>query len=259
MSTAARCALLVLCALLFLPATAGAQDSCDDKRADPAACVPMVPDPQADVVESEEEYTDRVCAPRASGEQCAAGRGRQTAGGGNTGNVSHKGWPKITGVLWKVTMAKGKHRLVGDALNDELLGHHGNDTMIGKDGKDVLWGDWELAGNNGTQSDVLDGGPGNDFLYPSHGKNVMRGGAGNDRIIAYYGHGTIDCGPGKGDFAQTRWQSSAYKVKNCERIRHFCAFGSKPNGDCKKPGESAFAVLSRQASHKSLLAFLDAW
>jgi hypothetical protein len=22
-------------------------------------------------------------------------------------------------------------------------------------------------------------------------------------------------------------------------VRHFCAFGSKPNGDCKKPGEKA--------------------
>jgi hypothetical protein len=83
------------------------------------------------------------------------------------------------------------------------------------------------------------GGDGKDFIYPSHGLNRMFGGRGDDRIIAYYGHGTIDCGPGKHDFAQTRWQSSAYKVKNCEIIRHFCAFGSKPNGDCKKPGEKA--------------------
>ena len=69
----------------------------------------------------------------------------------------------------------------------------------------------------------------------------------------------IDCGPGTGDYAQTRWQSSAYKVRNCERVRHFCAFGSKPNGDCKKPGENALAVLSRQASQSALLSFLDAW
>ena len=47
--------------------------------------------------------------------------------------------------------------------------------------------------------------------------------------------------------------------RNCELIRHFCAFGSKPNGDCKKPGENAFAVLSRQASQRALLARLDAW
>ena len=200
--------------------------------------------------------TDDPCAAMDPSIQCGPGNNRQTPGGGEL--VSHAGWPRISGVLAKV-LDSGGRTMVGGPANDELLGHHGNDTVIGGEGKDVLWGDWELAGNGESQSDVLKGGDGNDFLYPSHGKNAMDGGAGNDRIIAYYGHGTIDCGPGKGDYAQTRWQSSAYKVKNCEHIRHFCAFGSKPNGDCKKPGESAFAVLSRQASHKALLAFLDAW
>ena len=177
--------------------------------------------PAAALAQDEEDR----CGPRKQGEQCGEGNGRQTPGGGDTGNVSHKGWPKITGILWKVLDSRD-HERTGTEDNDELLGHHGDD---------------------------------NDLIYPSHGKNNMYGGAGNDRIIAYYGHGVIDCGPGTGDYAQTRWQSNAYKVRNCERIRHFCAFGSKPNGDCKKPGENAFAVLSRQASHKALLAFLDAW
>jgi hypothetical protein len=206
---------------------------------------------------AQDEEADR-CEPRKSGEQCGEGNGRTTAGGGNTGNVSHKGWPPITGILWKVLDSRD-HSRTGTEDNDELLGHHGDDTVVGLEGKDVLWGDWELKGNGSNQSDTLRGGDGNDFLYPSHGKNNMYGGAGNDRIIAYYGHGLIDCGPGKGDYAQTRWQSSAYRVRNCEHIRHFCAFGSKPNGDCKKPGESALAVLSRQASHAALLSFLDAW
>ena len=206
---------------------------------------------------AQDEEADR-CEPRKQGEQCGEGNGRQTPGGGNTGNVSHKGWPKITGILWKV-LDSGDHERTGTEDNDELLGHHGDDKVVGLDGKDVLWGDWELAGNGTKQSDVLRGGNDNDFLYPSHGKNLMYGGAGNDRIIAYYGHGLIDCGPGTGDYAQTRWQSNAYKVRNCERVRHFCAFGSKPNGDCKKPGENALAVLSRQASQSALLSFLDAW
>src|SRR4051812_18234931 len=249
--SAARVVLAALVVLVFLPAGARAQTRCNPK-VDPARCSDDGSQPREG---SEEEYAGNVCAAARSGEQCASGRGRKTPGGGNTGNVSHKGWPAITGVLWKVTMAKGTHRLVGDSLNDELLGHHGNDTTIGNGGKDVLWGDWELAGNGTSQSDVLRGGDGNDFLYPGHGKNLMYGGGGNDRIIAYYGHGLIDCGPGK-DYAQTRWQSNAYKVRNCEHVRHFCAFGSKPNGDCKQPGESSLAVLSRQASQRSLLAFL---
>src|SRR4051794_16590258 len=220
------CTGLVVAAGLLIPATASAQDRCGTLK---------------------------------SGEQCGEGNGRQTEGGSGTGKVSHKGWPRITGVLWKVLESGGTHRHEGTADNDELLGHHGNDTLIGGDGKDVLWGDWELAGNGTKQHDVLRGSGGNDLLYPSHGHNIMLGGPGNDRIIAYYGNGTIDCGPGKNDYAQTRFQSNAYKVKNCELVRHFCAFGSKPNGDCKKPGEDALAVLSRQASQSALLARLDAW
>ncbi len=170
-----------------------------------------------------------------AGEQCGEGNGRQTPGGSGTGKVSHKGWPKITGILWQV-LDSGNHQRTGTEDNDELLGHHGNEKLNGGPGKDVIWGDWDPKNNNSKQSDMLYGGDGNDFIYPSHGKNVMYGGRGNDRIIAYYGHGTIDCGPGAKDYAQTR-MNNAYKVRNCEIIRHFCAFGSKPNGDCKKPGE----------------------
>jgi hypothetical protein len=206
---------------------------------------------------AQDEETDR-CDPRKQGEQCGEGNGRTTAGGGNTGNVSHKGWPPITGILWKVLDSRD-HERTGTEDNDELLGHHGDDTVIGLAGKDVLWGDWELKGNGSNQTDVLRGGDGNDFLYPSHGKNNLYGGDGNDRIIAYYGHGLIDCGPGAKDYAQTRWQSNAYRVRNCEHIRHFCLHGSKPNGDCYKPGEKPLARLARQAGARSLLSRLDAW
>jgi hypothetical protein len=167
----------------------------------------------------------------------------------------------IAGLLMVPAIARAQADRCGQLKSGEQCGEgNGRQTEGGSGtGKDVLWGDWELAGNGTGQSDVLRGGAGNDFLYPSHGHNLLLGGPGNDRIIAYYGHGLIDCGPGTGDYAQTRWQSGAYKVRNCERVRHFCAFGSKPNGDCKKPGESAFAVLSRQASQSALLARLDAW
>src|SRR3954453_3538023 len=218
----------IVFALLLLPATALAQDE------------------------------DR-CEPREPGVQCGEGNGRQTDGGTGTGKVSHAGWPKITGILWMVRESAGTHKRVGTEDNDELLGHHGNDTLDGAAGRDVLWGDWDAKVNPANQTDVLRGGDNNDFIYPSHGKNNMYGGEGNDRIIAYYGHGLIDCGPGPRDYAQTRWLSKAYKVRGCELIRHFCAFGSKPNGDCKKPGENSFAVLSRQADQASLLSRLDAW
>ena len=47
------------------------------------------------------------------------------------------------------------------------------------------------------------------------GLNKMFGGRGNDRIIAYYGHGTIDCGPGW-DVVHTKHRST-YKLRHCER------------------------------------------
>jgi hypothetical protein len=177
------------------------------------------------------------CAPLKAGEQCGERNGATSPGGGN--KVSHKGWPAFTGVLWKVTEdGRGPHHHVGTVDNDELLGRHGNDTLAGGAGRDVLWGDWDADVNPSSQVDVLRGGAGNDWLYPSHGKNTLLGGPGDDHIIAYYGHGTIDCGPGSNDLVQVR-ENGAYTVRNCEKIRHFCAFGSLPNGDCKKPGDSA--------------------
>jgi hypothetical protein len=245
----------ILLALAILPATAHAQGSnCTLREQKAGMCEADSGDDQAAAPDEER------CGSLKSGEQCGEGNGRQTAGGEGTGKVSHAGWPAITGVLWKVLESgRGSHQRTGTDDNDELLGHHGNDTLDGGGGRDVLWGDWDPKNNNESQTDVLRGGANNDFLYPSHGKNNMYGGDGNDRIIAYYGHGLIDCGPGPRDYAQTRWQSNAYKVRNCEHVRHFCAFGSKPNGDCKKPGENSFAVLSRQADQASLLSRLDAW
>jgi len=151
---------------------------------------------------------------------------------------------------WNKVLDSGDHQRTGTEDNDELLGHHGDDTVIGLEGKDVLWGDWELKGNGSNQSDTLRGGDGNDFLYPSHGKNNMYGGAGNDRIIAYYGHGLIDCGPGNKDYAQTRWQRDDYRVRNCETIKHFCAFGESrelvPYGSGDKASRLRLAVSADQ-------------
>jgi len=171
------------------------------------------------------------CAAAKAGSQCGPGNGRRTPGGGD--KVSHRGWPAITGVLWKVL--SGSHRLTGGPLNDELLGRHGNDVIRGGPGSDVIWGDWDPKGNTRRQRDVLDGGRGNDFIYSSHGYNRIRGGAGNDYIWAYYGRGTIDCGSGY-DTLRIRLVND-YRVRNCERVRNFCAHGSKPGGGCYRPGE----------------------
>ena len=174
------------------------------------------------------------CGPRKAGEQCGEGNGRRTPGGGDS--VSHAGWPAITGILWKV-LDNGNHHRVGTGDNDELLGHHGSDRIAGGDGNDVIWGDWQASGNTTSQVDVLRGGAGNDWIYPSHGRTTVLAGAGNDHVRAYYGRGTIDCGPGR-DTAQVR-ENGAFKLRSCEVIHHFCQHGSDSKGNSRKPGASA--------------------
>jgi Ca2+-binding RTX toxin-like protein len=172
--------------------------------------------------------------------QCGPGNGRKTSGGGD--KVPHNGWPAVTGILWKVLDSSSRKKL-GGADNDELLGHHGSDRLSGAAGNDILWGDWDPSNNNTHQKDVLDGGPGNDWLYPSHGSTVVKGGAGKDYVWAYYGRGTIDCGPGK-DTARVKL-NGPWKLRNCERVLHFCAFGSDGHGGCLKPGEKRKGIRAR--------------
>jgi Ca2+-binding RTX toxin-like protein len=150
------------------------------------------------------------------------------------GKVSHKGWPTIDGVFWKVDHSDDTSK-AGSESNDELLGHHGSDRIAGGPGHDVIWGDWDPENNNTRQRDVLRGEAGNDWLYPSHGTTRVEGGPGNDRVWAFYGRGTIDCGPGR-DQIRIR-TNGAFSYRNCEVIRHFCAHGSRRDGSCRKPGE----------------------
>jgi RTX calcium-binding nonapeptide repeat (4 copies) len=186
----------------------------------------------------------KLCGPRRAGETCSAGNGRKTPGGGD--KVSHKGWPAITGILWKVNANDRKPRSkTGGAKNDELLGHHGSDTIKGMGGKDVLWGDWDPKNNNGVQRDRLFGGDGDDWIYPSHGRTVVDAGAGKDYIWAFYGRGTIDCGAGN-DRVRIRL-GGAFKVKRCETVNHFCAHGGDGHGGCRKPGEAKASRTRRGA------------
>ena len=145
--------------------------------------------------------------------RCQPGHSRRTSGGG--AKVSHRGWPRVTGILWIVREGTNGQVDNGTWRNDELLGSHGNDTIRGGAGRDILWGDYLPTNNNGWQHDLIDGGPGNDWIYSSHGHNDIWGGAGNDHIWGHYGHGVIDCGSGW-DVVHTK-RRSRYKLINCER------------------------------------------
>jgi Ca2+-binding RTX toxin-like protein len=185
-----------------------------------------------------------VCQPPEPGVICGPGNNRRTRGGGgakvphndglNAQSPATRSWPSISGVLWAVLDGSRTPRArTGGSFNDELLGHHGSDRLFGGPGHDVMWGDWDPNGNSQRQRDVLEGGPGNDWLYPSHGRSIVSGGPGMDYVWAYYGTGRIDCGPGI-DTARIR-TNRAFTTKNCERIRHFCSNGENRRGQCLSP------------------------
>jgi len=196
-----------------------------------------------------------LCAPAEPGVNCGPGNNRTSSGGVGVGKVPHddglnrrspatRSWPVISGILWQVVEESRTSRAkAGGSANDELLGHHGDDELTGNGGHDIIWGDWDPAGNNSKQRDILRGGAGNDWIYPSHGRTIVKGGPGADYVWAFYGKGTIDCGPGI-DTARIR-TTGAFKTKGCEKIRHFCSNGENKQGQCLSPTGKPVAASRR--------------
>lgn len=166
-------------------------------------------------------------------------------------STSHKGWPEITGVLVMnkddrsrpIDARPGKDLFGGkdpsyscDGVHKkrcagpdgsvirsghhELLGGHGSDTIHAGPQGDVIWGDYKPSGQPASQVDRLHGGAGRDFIYASHGTNVIRAGAGDDYVKAHFGKGIINCGPGNDLLYVSRRAQKSYKIKNCETISH---------------------------------------
>ena len=81
----------------------------------------------------------------------------------------------------KVTLKSGI--IVGDALDNSILGGSGKDTLWGKDGDDFINGN---AGN-----DKLYGQNGNDTLWGGIGNDTLKGGSGADTFIYSAGNDVI--------------------------------------------------------------------
>jgi hypothetical protein len=166
-------------------------------------------------------------------------------------STSHKGWPEIDGVLVMnkddqsrpIDARPGqdlfagtdssyscdgvhKKRCAGESGSvirrghNELLGGHGNDTITAGPRGDVIWGDYKPSGQPSSQTDRLNGGAGRDFIYASHGTNIIHAGGGKDYIKAHYGKGVIDCGGGNDLVYISRRAQKSYKISHCETISH---------------------------------------
>jgi Ca2+-binding RTX toxin-like protein len=174
-------------------------------------------------------------------------------------NTSHEGWPRINGMLLmnKTDLVRpldarpGRDPFGGldpryscDAVHlrgacqrrleqtpagmvvtsrpghNELLGGHGNDMLSAGPWGDVLWGDYKPSGQPTTQIDRIDGGAGRDFIYASHGTNIIDAGPGDDRVKAHFGRGSVDCGPGDDILYISRRAQRHYTIRDCERVSH---------------------------------------
>lgn len=136
--------------------------------------------------------------------------------------VDQSGWPKVdvNSPQFKKQFGKGDVTYVGTPLSDKLLGHTGSDKIYGNEAADVIWGDWE-PNNSKRQKDLLDGGPGDDWIYASRGRSTISGGDGNDFIKARDGRGTISCGPGTDIVKQSRKRRKNWKIdRDCEKISY---------------------------------------
>jgi hypothetical protein len=178
--------------------------------------------------------------------------------GGALASTSHKGWPRIDMQLMNKTdrsrpldarpghdpfdgtdssySCDGVHKrgacqtffvkgdggtvMTGRKIHSELLGGHGSDTIHAGPLGDVLWGDYKPGSQPSSQHDRLYGGAGKDFIYASHGYNLIEAGGGPDYIKAHYGHGIIDCGSGHDTLYVSHKAQTHYKIRHCERISH---------------------------------------
>jgi hypothetical protein len=130
--------------------------------------------------------------------------------------ASHRYWPTIRGKIKKA--AAGGQEIRGTRRSDELLGHHGSDRLYGKQSPDVLWGDFDGAGQPAGQTDRILGGRGDDFIYGSHGRNIIYGGSGNDAISVHFGRGFVDCGSGRDIYHVAKSRKRGYRFRNCEKV-----------------------------------------
>jgi Ca2+-binding RTX toxin-like protein len=133
-------------------------------------------------------------------------------------NTSHAGWPPIQHLQINKADANATLNAV-PGVHNELLGGHGDDTINGGNAGDVLWGDYKLNGPT-TQVDRITAGTGKDFIYASHGRNIIFTGGGADVVHAHYGRGEIHCGSAEAIVYISHKSRPLYKLFGCKRISY---------------------------------------
>ncbi len=141
-------------------------------------------------------------------------------------STSHAGWPPILRQNEQINRNSLNETLTAHpGVHNELLGGNGNDTIIGGDAGDVLWGDYLPGNQPTTQVDTITAGAGNDFIYASHGTNIISTGAGKNVVHAHFGRGRITCGSSSDIVYLSHKSKPDYKLIGCKHIS-FATTGS---------------------------------
>jgi RTX calcium-binding nonapeptide repeat (4 copies) len=104
--------------------------------------------------------------------------------------------------------------------HNELLGAHGNDTIYAGPAGDVIWGDHKPCCQPTTQVDRIFGGPGDDFIYASHGLNYIYTGGGQDVVRAHFGRGEIHCDSQAAVVYLSQRHHRRYHLFGCNRVSY---------------------------------------
>jgi hypothetical protein len=139
-------------------------------------------------------------------------------GGLAAANTSHAGWPKIDGKLVVNRNDEARTLRGTPGRHNELLGGHGDDTIVASDVGDVLWGDYKPSDQPDAQTDTIGGGAGKDFVYASHGRNVISSGGGADQIHAHFGRGSITCTSREPTIFLSHRSRKHYKLHGCPHV-----------------------------------------
>jgi hypothetical protein len=134
-------------------------------------------------------------------------------------STSHAGWP----VFGHRQINKADANITLNAVpgvHNELLGGNGDDTINGSNVGDVLWGDYKPGNQPTTQVDHINAGTGKDFIYASHGTNIIYTGGGGDVVHAHYGRGQIHCGSARDLVYLSHASRPHYKLFGCKRISY---------------------------------------
>jgi len=93
----------------------------------------------------------------------------------------------------------------GGGDNDQLFGENGDDTINGSGGDDIIYGNGEYYNNlhgkpndnvSRNDSNLLDGGDGNDQIYGAGGNDTLSGGRGDDTLDGLDGNDVLAGGTG---------------------------------------------------------------